>query len=117
MGTSQSAIARMESAQENITLDTLQRLVVALDGRFYVSIQPRDFPPRTLHPWWEAKAHTFTLGDWNVKAMASGKIGNTDNLLLWCDRQNQPTTVTIQSFALLPGATLVGTSRADAASY
>jgi len=53
MGTSQSAIARIETGQENVTLDTLQRLIGALRGRFYVSIYPQECPfPRPL-PWWE----------------------------------------------------------------
>ena len=53
MGTSQSAIARIETGQENITLDTLQRHTAALNGRFYVSIRPREFQSQPIVPWWE----------------------------------------------------------------
>jgi len=53
MGTSQSAIARMETGQENITLDTLERLTDSLRGRFYVSIYPQECPFRPIMPWWE----------------------------------------------------------------
>ncbi len=54
-GTSQSAIARIESARENITLDTLERIITPLHGRFYVSIPPREYEyaPSLMSPWWE----------------------------------------------------------------
>ncbi len=52
MGTSQAAIARIEGGQDNITLGTLQRLVEALDGKFYVSIAPKDLAV-VYQPWWD----------------------------------------------------------------
>ena len=52
--TSQSAIARIESAQENITLDTLQRLIAGLNGRLEVSIHPSENPVQNGQPWWES---------------------------------------------------------------
>jgi hypothetical protein len=51
--TSQSAIARIETGQENITLDTLQRLTETLNGRFYVSIPPNNIAVKAPAPWWE----------------------------------------------------------------
>ena len=55
MQTSQLMIARLESGDGNITLDTLQRAVVALNGRFDISISPAELnlPPRL--PWWETR--------------------------------------------------------------
>lgn len=61
IGISRSAVARIESAQEDITLDTLQRLVVALKGRFLVSIAPEEFAP-PCRPWWEASHSLAQLG-------------------------------------------------------
>jgi len=52
--TSQAAIARIENAQENITLSTLKKIVKALRGRFQVSIQPEEFPRQPIRHWWEA---------------------------------------------------------------
>ena len=65
VGTSQPAIARIESAQENITLDTLRRLTDALNGRFSVSIAPAEI----AHPrqnWWEELSDAGTANDWRV---------------------------------------------------
>lgn len=53
MGTSQSAIARIESGSENITLDTLQRIIEALKGRLQISIPPREFVQGITKPWWD----------------------------------------------------------------
>lgn len=53
MGTSQSAVARIESAQENITLGTLRRLITALRGRFQVSITPEEVQLPQWPVWWE----------------------------------------------------------------
>jgi transcriptional regulator with XRE-family HTH domain len=83
MGTSQSAIARIESAQENITLDTLQRLIVALDGRFYVSIVPQEYPARLEVPWWESAQFPST---WNVVGLVSNRTAQSDQLLIGLER-------------------------------
>ena len=53
IATSQSALARIESAQENITLSTLQHLVIALKGRFQVSIAPAEMSFQRSKAWWE----------------------------------------------------------------
>jgi transcriptional regulator with XRE-family HTH domain len=60
MGTSQSAIARIESAQENITLDTLQRLIAALGGQFHVAISPAECSLQQKHPWWEVTSPSLS---------------------------------------------------------
>ena len=53
MGTSQSAVARIEGGDENITLRTLRRLVVALRGRLRVTIEPEEAELPSWPPWWE----------------------------------------------------------------
>ncbi len=42
MHTSQSAVARMEGGEENFSADTVERAITALDGRFSVSISPKE---------------------------------------------------------------------------
>jgi transcriptional regulator with XRE-family HTH domain len=68
VGTSQPAIARIEAGEENITEQTLERIVTALDGRFRVSISPQELQmPEWPMPWWEAigagltSAKTWTM--------------------------------------------------------
>jgi len=45
MGTSQAAIARIESAEENITVSTFRRLIDALNGRLWIAIHPAESVP------------------------------------------------------------------------
>src|SRR5262245_19703474 len=52
-GTSQSAIARIESGEENITVGTLRKLIVALRGRFHIWIAPEELPLPRLPGWWD----------------------------------------------------------------
>lgn len=62
MGTSQSAVARIEGGSENITLDTLQRLIDALRGRFHVVIQPAENSVSwSRRGWWEADVLNWQL--------------------------------------------------------
>jgi len=58
IGTSQSAIARLESGQGNITLNTLERVIIALRGRFQISIQPEELLRRPVLAWWNLPAAT-----------------------------------------------------------
>ena len=53
MGTSQSALARIEGGDENITLSTLQRLARALRGRIRFAIEPEEAPLPQWPAWWE----------------------------------------------------------------
>lgn len=53
MGTSQSAVARIETGQENFTADTLRRHVLALKGHFIVSIGPDDVDIPRMLAWWK----------------------------------------------------------------
>jgi transcriptional regulator with XRE-family HTH domain len=61
MTTSQSAIARIEGGDDNITLRTLKRLVIALKGRLLISIPPEELAPANLiRRWWLAPAQSST---------------------------------------------------------
>jgi DNA-binding Xre family transcriptional regulator len=87
IGTSQSAIARIESGQENITADTLERLAMGLDGRFYVSIHPPECAPLQGRPWWETIAAP-THGPWNVVGVAARRTTTTDQVLIGLERDS-----------------------------
>ena len=80
VGTSQSAIARIESGQENITMDTLGRLIVALKGRFHVSIPPRESAPPPVRPWWEA--NESVVNPWNVVGYVVRHVPQADRLIV-----------------------------------
>lgn len=54
--TSQPAIARIESAQENITLATLEKIINGLKGRLRISIAPQEVRQPEWPVWWEALA-------------------------------------------------------------
>jgi len=103
IGTSQAAIARIESGQENITLDTLERYVSGLDGRFFVSIHPREsaiaLPER---PWWESS----TSVPWNLVGIAARRTGQTDQVIIGLERDHGLRgTTTLGSARLLDSPT------------
>ena len=79
VGTSQSAIARIESGQENTTVDTVERIVKVLGGRFFVTIPPRELSlsssPRL---WWES---TSRSSNWTV-VRAMGRATQTTHQLI-----------------------------------
>jgi len=83
MGTSQSAIARIESAQENITLDTLRRLVVVLRGRFDVSIPPEECAATRLYTWWQGAA-----SQWSVVGVVGRQLHQTEQVIVGLERPN-----------------------------
>jgi transcriptional regulator with XRE-family HTH domain len=56
MKTSQSAVARIEGAEENFSADTVERAVTALHGCFAVSIHPAEMYFPTMPAWWELAA-------------------------------------------------------------
>jgi transcriptional regulator with XRE-family HTH domain len=89
IGTSQPAIARMESAQENnITLSTLQKLIVALKGRFRISISPVEVPVRRNTPWWELST---AEGDWAIHGLWFRQNDTTQQVLVGLVRPlNEP---------------------------
>ena len=64
VGTSQSAIARIESGEENATETTVERIITALDGRFLVSIAPAEYPVWAPTIWWRTRVpHTV----WSIR--------------------------------------------------
>jgi transcriptional regulator with XRE-family HTH domain len=85
MGTSQSAIARIESGDENITLHTLKRLAFALDGRIRFSIEPKEANLPRLPAWWDmiqsgiSTEHRWVL----VRAGATGEAHAQHLLAGW----------------------------------
>ena len=85
VGTSQSAIARIENGHENITVDTLQRIVAALDGRFYISISPKELPDVPKHPWWE-RVHEKA---WSLMGWVSFSGTDTDQLIVGLERPKE----------------------------
>jgi transcriptional regulator with XRE-family HTH domain len=88
VGTSQSAIARMETARENITLSTLQRLVVALNGLFYVSIRPKENAPAPKRPWWEDLAMPVEP-NWKVSGYIARRDTKTDQMIIGLERPHE----------------------------
>jgi transcriptional regulator with XRE-family HTH domain len=86
LGSSQSAIARIESGQENITLDTLQRLIVALRARFHVSISPEEHSSRQTHPWWKLSGST---NPWIIVGSGSCQTSESDRLIIMAERPRQ----------------------------
>jgi transcriptional regulator with XRE-family HTH domain len=88
MGTSQSAIARIESAQENITLDTLERLTVALKGRFQVSIFPQEYKTPERRPWWDLIGARRNK-PWTVVQMAGKRGAQLDEVLIHLERAHE----------------------------
>lgn len=93
MHTSQSAIARMEGGSENVTLDTLQRLVVALKGRFHIFIQPEEMPVMWDRRGWWAQ----TDGEWDVVGCWRGEATNSDKMLVGLKLKNRADTFAVSA--------------------
>lgn len=52
MGTSQAKVARIEGGRENVTLRTLEKAVVALEGRLSLSVSPAELEWPKAPGWW-----------------------------------------------------------------
>jgi len=79
VGTSQSAIARIENGQENLTIDTLRRIVTALGGRSLLTIPPQELAPRRFAgSWWETTgrsvAPALSADIWRVCDVIFGSV-------------------------------------------
>jgi transcriptional regulator with XRE-family HTH domain len=92
VGTSQPAIARIESGQENITLDTLKRIAHALDGRIFVSIHPADHEFHAPRSWWEEL--DLPVNSWKVVGWLSENDGHTERALIGIERPAATTDTT-----------------------
>jgi transcriptional regulator with XRE-family HTH domain len=93
MGSSQSAVARIESGEENVTADTLERHIKALKGRFSVSIAPQEMPLPRWKPWWEVAAESGTSSsttDWRVLFLAWRSDGATERVAAVLGRSTLP---------------------------
>lgn len=86
--TSQPKIARVESGDDNITLKTLRKLVVALDGRVLLSIQPRELHMPRLPDWWEAPLFVSeTIWQPNAACVRELSPDNTALVAAWTTTQ------------------------------
>ena len=52
MNTSQAKVARIEGGRENVTLRTLEKAIVALEGRLGLSIAPAELISPDCPDWW-----------------------------------------------------------------
>ena len=77
MGTSQSAVARLESGEENVTMNTAERAINALNGRFRVKISPA-----------EEDLSWLDAGGWTLKAAAYMKRSDVEQVLIGLERTN-----------------------------
>ena len=84
-GTSQGKVARIEAGSENITLRTLKKLVVALGGRFQVSISPAEVSFPRMLPWWDCIRHGLTASHaFQIRDVRVGDDGKQAGVLgIW----------------------------------
>jgi hypothetical protein len=76
METSQPAIARIEGGDENITLQTLKRLIRALDGRLRLSIEPKEAGLPHWGCWWDSIVDGVLLApNWKPEGVMLGRAG------------------------------------------
>lgn len=68
IGTSQSAIARIENEDGNITLNTLQRLATAMKARLRLSFPPEEIAMPPAPAWWSSLPGSLK-GCWTVKGV------------------------------------------------
>ncbi len=88
IGTSQSAIARIEAGEENFTANTIERIVAALRGRFFFRIQPEEFGFQRRTPWWAEKMKAQT--DWSVLFVAHQASNSTERVVIGMERTTAP---------------------------
>jgi transcriptional regulator with XRE-family HTH domain len=77
MGTSQSALARIESGDDNITLGKLKRLVTALRGRIRFAIEPQEVTVPRLPEWWTLVDAGLGASAWNLVVAGIRDTGAT----------------------------------------
>lgn len=80
MGTSQSAIARIEGGDENITLSTLKRLITALRGRLHLSFPPEEDDLTLPYVWWRPRESDSSTSTWTLRWIGQ-KQDDRENLL------------------------------------
>lgn len=91
VGTSQPAIARIEAGEENITENTLERMINALHGRLRVSIAPAELQlPDWPFQWWDVVNTGFcSAGAWTFQNAQSGLVGTTQHVkAIWSTQRH-----------------------------
>jgi transcriptional regulator with XRE-family HTH domain len=108
-GTSQSHVARLESGEENFSADTAERFIVALEGRFDVSISPKEMHLPRWQPWWEMHAAGFySATPLNLVAAQVGTDGICTALAGgWTNATNVNSLTAPARFQALPEASKV----------
>lgn len=91
VGTSQSAIARIESGEENATETTVERIINALDGRLRVSIAPAEYPAGALNIWW--KTAPVGVRSWTIHKMEVCETANDQRVRMTLGREFQRDTL------------------------
>lgn len=92
METSQSAIARIEGGDENITLSTLKRLITTLRGRLFISFPPEELA-RPQAQWWKVTPQIASASthDWTVSFALMHR--DQEHALLGFERQKTIKTI------------------------
>ncbi len=94
MGTSQSAIARIESAQDNLTVDTVERLAHTLGGRIYVTVYPAEMYFQDPGPWWESNS-------WQVAFSVTNRTPTHEQAVVGLERLIQSDSTNYLSMTLI----------------
>jgi transcriptional regulator with XRE-family HTH domain len=84
MGTSQPKVARIEGADDNITIKTLKRLATALRGRIRFTIEPAELSFPQLPNWWEVLGSGMVSDDctWTIHAAVTRWEGNNQQMIV-----------------------------------
>jgi hypothetical protein len=82
MKTSQSAVARIEGGDENVTLGTVRRLAEALKGRIRFAIEPEELSfPGWPGNWWDFVGSSLTTsGVWSFDGAESRLVGTKQHV-------------------------------------
>jgi DNA-binding Xre family transcriptional regulator len=103
MGTSQSKVARIEGGDENITLQTLKRLVQTLKGRMQFAIAPEEMLVPSLPKWWDVFGSPLvSTAAWTYVGFVANDQGPIRRAVVGWKTAHQ---ITIENVALPPGAT------------
>jgi len=77
MGTSQGKIAKIEAGLENVTVDTIERLAVALDATLCFSMAPRKCNMPVLPEWWHWVCNGLNTSNTFVFQSAEQRLGGS----------------------------------------
>ena len=102
MGTSQSAVARIESGDDNITLGKLNRLVEALKGRIRFTIEPEEIAvPRWPHWTTLIESGLGAVSEWDLKAAEMRLVGTGERIVVgaWTNHDTDEATVALEELA------------------